>query len=447
MNVHQFYDEGLAQASYAIISQGQIALIDPGRDPKPYLDFAASHHARISVIIETHPHADFVSSHMELYELNEAPIYTSSLTGAEYPHIPFDEGDRIPLGNVVLQAIHTPGHSPDSISVLLLDEQGQPHALFTGDTLFVGDVGRPDLRKDAGNIQAEADILARQLYHTIREKLMKLPHNVRVYPAHGRGSLCGKNIGDDRYSTIGREIRENYAFQPMTEEAFVALILDQLPFVPKYFPYDVKLNKRGAAPFLPSIKAIPTLTALTELASGIMIVDGRAAEQFRSGHVPGSINIPDGPRFETWLGSIISPDERFYLLAADQDHLRTLLEKAAKIGYEQLIEATLPITDGPLKSAHFDPAHFAEHQQEYHIVDIRTRQESASKPIFENAIQIPLPELRERLNEIPTDKPIAVHCAGGYRSAIGSSIVAAALTGTAVEDMGTNIVDFERAAD
>ncbi|PPL00169.1 Glyoxylase, beta-lactamase superfamily II [Parapedobacter indicus] len=445
MNVHRFYDEGLAHASYAIISRNQVALIDPGRNPKPYLDFAVNHHARISAIIETHPHADFVSSHVELYELNEAPIYTSSLAGVGYPYIPFDEGDRIPLGSIQLEAIHTPGHSPDSISILLLDEHAQPHAVFTGDTLFVGDVGRPDLRENVGNIRAEARALARQLYRTTREKLMKLPHDVRVYPAHGPGSLCGKNIGSELDSTIGREIRENYALQPMSEDEFVALVLDQLPFVPKYFAYDVMLNKQGADAFLASIEAIPILVGPHEMRPQVLIVDGRPAEQFRSGHMPGAINIPDGPRFETWLGSVVGPEETCYLLAADPVQLRKLLEKAAKIGYERLIAATLVVTDGPLKSAPFDPEHFASHQQAYTIVDIRNRQESNTQ-IVKNAIQIPLPELRERLQEIPTDKPIAVHCAGGYRSAIGSSILASALTDTIVQDISTHILDVDQAS-
>lgn len=445
MKVHQFYDEGLAHASYAIVSGSQIALIDPGRNPKPYLDFAQSHHARISAIIETHPHADFVSSHVELYELNEAPIYTSSLVGAEYPHIPFDENDRIPLGDVQLQAIHTPGHSPDSISILLLDEQGQPHAVFTGDTLFVGDVGRPDLRENVGNIHAEARALAKQLYHTTRDKLMKLPHNVLIYPAHGPGSLCGKNIGNNRYSTIGQEIRENYALQPMSEETFIALVLEQQPYVPNYFAYDVMLNKRGAAPFLRSIEAIPTLTGPQEMGPHAVVVDSRSAEQFRLGHFPGAINIPDGLRFETWLGSVIDPDERFYLLAGTPDQRMTLLEKAAKIGYERLIEATLITTGGPSASVPFDPKHFADHPQEYTVVDIRNHSESESNPIVENALRIPLPELRERTQEIPTGKPIAVHCAGGYRSAIGSSIIAAALPDAVVQDISTNILEMERA--
>ena len=443
MKVHQFYDEGLAHASYAIVSEDQLALIDPGRNPEPYLKFAEKNHVRITAILETHPHADFVSSHAELHALTEAPVYTSSLTGAGYPYQTFDEGDRIPLGNIQLQSIHTPGHSPDSISILLLNEQGKPHAIFTGDTLFVGDVGRPDLRESVGNIRAEARILAKQLYHTTREKLMTLPQDVVVYPAHGPGSLCGKNIGTDLTSTIGREIRENYALQPMDEDTFVALLLDQLPFVPKYFGYDVMLNKQGAAPFLPSLKAVPVLSGTTEMTATpeALLVDSRPAATFRSGHLPRSINIPDGLRFETWLGSVITPEETFFLLAEDAEQCWNVMEKAAKIGYERLIKGTVILSDGALKSSPFDLNHFAAHQDEYTIVDIRNRQESASKPIFKQAIQIPLPELRDRLTEIPTDKPIAVHCAGGYRSAIGSSILAAALTHTTVQDISTNILN------
>ncbi len=442
MIVHQFYDEGLAHASYAVLSGDQMALIDPARNPKPYLDFAQKHGARISAIIETHPHADFVSSHVELYELNESPIYTSSLVGADYPHIPFDDGDRIPVGDIQLAAIHTPGHSPDSISVLLLDERGHPQAVFTGDTLFVGDVGRPDLRENVGNMRAEARALAKQLFHTTRERLMTLPHHVQVYPAHGPGSLCGKNMGSDLHSTIGREIAENYALQPMSEEAFVTLVLDQQPFVPKYFPYDVMLNKQGAASFLASIERIPALAGPQEMGPQALAIDVRPAAQFQSGHHPGAINIPDGLRFETWLGTIVAPEERFYLLAGDDDQRQTAVEKAAKIGYERLIEATLTTLGGPVRTAPFDPGHFVNHQQDYTVVDIRNPEESQVNPIFDHSIRIPLPELRERIPEIPTDKPIAVHCAGGYRSAIGSSIIAGALPDAIVQDIGTHISDF-----
>ncbi|MFC3197398.1 MBL fold metallo-hydrolase [Parapedobacter deserti] len=445
MNVHQFYDNGLAHASYAILSEGVVALIDPARDPQPYLDFAAQHHAKIQAIIETHPHADFVSSHLELHLLTGAPIYTSRLVGAEYTHQAFDDGDHITLGKIDLEAINTPGHSPDSICVLLRDELRQPYAVFTGDTLFVGDVGRPDLRENVGNITAKASALARQLYHATRHKLMSLPPHVLVYPAHGPGSLCGKNMSNDLHSTIGREVSENYALQPMDEEEFVALVTEQQPFVPKYFEYDVALNKKGANGFSASIEFIPTLKKPVDLVEGITIVDGRPGEQFRAGHLPAAINIPDGLRFETWLGAVINPNEPFYLLAENAAQLQLLVEKAAKIGYEQHIEAKLIITGGPKQSTPFNMDHFIGNPQAYTIVDIRNRQETAANRLFEQSLSIPLPELRERLNQIPTSKPIAVHCAGGYRSAIGSSIIAAAFPEVSVQDISNHILDFTAA--
>lgn len=442
MNVHQFYDNGLAHASYAIVSEGQIALIDPARDPQPYLDFATRHSATIAMVIETHPHADFVSSHLELHQLTGAPIYTSRLVGAEYPHYPFDDGDRIALGQLSLSAINTPGHSPDSICILLSDESNRPHAVFTGDTLFVGDVGRPDLRENVGNITEKATALARQLYHSTRTKLMTLPSDVVVYPAHGPGSLCGKNMGSDLQSTIGREISENYVLQPMSEDAFVALITEQLPFVPKYFGYDVMLNKKGAPAYSASIAAIPTLNRLDERTSDTLTVDSRPSGHFKAGHLPGAINIPDGLRFETWLGSIVHPGEAFQLLAEDAQQLKLTLAKTAKIGYEQQLIAQAVATDGPQRSPVFDLAHFTGNQQDYTIVDIRNRQEAGTHQIFDGSINIPLPDLREQVQLVSGAKPIVVHCAGGYRSAIGSSILAAALPDAVVFDLGTHITDF-----
>ena len=442
MLVHQFYDKGLAHASYAILSEGVMALIDPARDPQPYLDFAKQHEAQISTVIETHPHADFVSCHLELHELTGAVIYTSRLVGAEYPHQPFDDGNHIAVGKVHLKAINTPGHSPDSISILLLDEQGEPYAVFTGDTLFVGDVGRPDLRENVGNITAKAELLAKQLYYSTRQKLMNLPRHVLVYPAHGPGSLCGKNMGDDLYSSIGREVNENYALQTMTEDEFVALITAQQPFVPKYFEYDVALNKKGANAFRKSIDAITTLGSADELEAGITIVDGRPQVQFKAGHLHGSINIPDGLKFETWLGSIIDPSEPFYLVAENHSQLQILIEKAAKIGYEQQVVALVAIDDGASVSTPFDREAFEHQPQRYTVVDIRNLAEVEENPVFNHSIHIPLPELREKVYDLPSEKPIVVHCAGGYRSAIGSSIIAAALANVAVQDMSTHILDY-----
>ncbi|MGV3762099.1 MBL fold metallo-hydrolase [Parapedobacter sp.] len=442
MDIHQFYDEGLAHASYAIWNDGEVALIDPARNPQPYLDFAERHGVKITAVIETHPHADFVSSHLELHHLTGATLYTSALVGAEYPHQPFDDGDRIALGNVWLEAINTPGHSPDSICVLLLDFQNKPHAVFTGDTLFVGDVGRPDLREQVGNITEKSAALARQLYRSTREKLMRLPADVVVYPAHGPGSLCGKNMGEARHSTIGNEISTNYALQPMDEDEFVALIMEQQPFIPRYFEYDVMLNKKGAPAFRASIETIPLFPSPSAFDTSVLVVDGRPQTTFQSGHLAGAYNVPDGLRFETWLGSIVKPGERFYLVAGDNQQLQVLIEKVAKIGYEQQVMGMALATGGNVQMARLDEGHFAKSQKDYTIVDIRNPDEVASNPIFANSLPLPLPELRTHVAGLPTDKPIVVHCAGGYRSAIGASIVAAALPNATVFDLGVRIHEF-----
>jgi len=294
MQVQQFYDDGLAQASYAILSQGKIALVDPGRDPQPYYQFAREHQAEIVAVVETHPHADFVSSHLEIHQTTGATIYINEKVGAEYPHQAFNDGDEITLGNVSLYAMETPGHSPDSNTVILRDEHGNDYAAFTGDTLFIGDVGRPDLREKAGNIKAKREELARMMYHTTREKLMKLNEEVLVYPAHGAGSLCGKNLSDDTVSTIGKELKYNYALQPMSEAEFIDTLLEGQPFIPKYFGFNVDINKAGAPPYEESVKAVPRLENTAEWEAGVLIIDARPEEQFKKGHLKGAINPEAG---------------------------------------------------------------------------------------------------------------------------------------------------------
>ena len=444
VQIQQFYDKGLAQASYAVRCGRQVALIDPGRDPQTYYDFADEHDARIMAIIETHTHADFVSSHLEIAEETGATIYCSKFSKALYPHESFDDGDRISLGSVELHAINTPGHSPDSISILLMDDGAQTRAVFTGDTLFVGDVGRPDLREDAtlGNHQREE--LAAQLYRSTRQRLMSLPHNTRVYLAHGPGSLCGKVTSTDLDSTIGKELITNYALQPMSEQEFVHVLLEDQPFIPKYFSYDVSLNKLGAQPFEDSVRAVPRLQSDAVLANDVLVIDTRPAATFRAGHLPGAINLMDGGKFETWLGSIVGPKEAFYLIADSQIDLDTVIRKTAKIGYETNIRGALltpPVL--PISSPELDLAHVRQRPEEFTIVDIRNYTES-KQPLFLGALHIPLPELRERAQEVPTSKPILVHCAGGYRSAAGASILQAALPGATVYDLGEAIIEFQK---
>lgn len=418
-------------------------VIDPARDPQPYYDFATLHEADIVGVIETHPHADFVSSHLEIHQTTGAIIYVSKLLGAEYPHESFDDGDVIRLDDIKLKAINTPGHSPDSICVLVDDENGNEKALFTGDTLFVGDVGRPDLRENVGNITAQKEDLARQMYHSTREKLMTLPHNLTVYPAHGPGSLCGKSISPDLQSTIGHELRENYALQLMDELTFVKTLIDDQPFIPHYFGYDVELNKKGAPAFKESVASVPRIDKNSPLEKVTLIIDTRSKEEFRNGHVNGAVNLQNGERFETWLGSIVNPGEPFYLIATTDADLDEMIKKAAKIGYEQNIKAALLAPDcAKEKSPLLDLAHFKLHRESYSIIDIRNQIETEKGPKFKNAINMPLPELREKINEIPVDKPIVVHCAGGYRSAAGASILAGQITTVPVYDLGEVVLEF-----
>lgn len=444
MKIHQFYDKGLAHGSYAVMRNGRMIVVDPARDPQPYYDFATLNEADIVGVIETHPHADFVSSHLEIHQTTGAVIYVSKLAGAGYPHESFDDGDIIQLDDVKLKAINTPGHSPDSICVLVEDQYGNERALFTGDTLFVGDVGRPDLRENVGNITAKKEALARQMYHSTREKLMTLPPEIIVYPAHGPGSLCGKNMSPDLQSTIGRELRENYALQLMDELAFVKKLTEDQPFIPKYFGHDVELNRNGAPSFQESVDAVFRPGKDFKPEKHILIVDTRSKEEFKKGFVKGSINLQDGEKFETWLGSIIGPGEPFYLIAANRDDLDRVIKKAAKIGYEQNITAALlPPANATEKLPELNLNDFKSHPEHYTIVDARNPNETDDGLIFDHACTIPLPELRERLDEIPTDKPIVAHCAAGYRSAAAASIIRRKITGVPVYDLGEVVKELE----
>ena len=442
MIIHQFYDKGLAHASYAIIRTGKMVVIDPSRDPQPYYDFAKLHEADIVGVIETHPHADFVSSHLEIHQTTGATIYVSKLTGAEYPHQTFDDGDVVELYDIKLKAINTPGHSPDSICILLEDEHRHNAAIFTGDTLFVGDVGRPDLREDVGNITSKKEEMAKQMYHSTREKLMRLPANVVVYPAHGPGSLCGKNMSPDLHSTIGREIRENYALQLMDELQFVKTLTADQPFVPKYFGWDVEMNKKGATALEKTITAVLKYSSIEK---NILIIDTRPKADFRNGHLKGSINLQNGEKFETWLGSIIGPDEQFYLIAKTDSELDFMINKTAKIGYEGNIKAALLTPDNAIeKSVDLDLSDFKANEQNYTVIDVRNLGEVNAGTLFNDPVIIPLPELRERIREIPTDKPIVVHCAAGYRSAAAASIISAKIKNVPVYDLGEAILEIDK---
>ncbi|SDL92272.1 Glyoxylase, beta-lactamase superfamily II [Catalinimonas alkaloidigena] len=446
MKIEQIYDKALAHGSYAIVSEGQVALVDPGRDPQPYLDFAEKHHGTIVAVFETHPHADFASSHLEFQQRFGATVYINPKVGVSYPFLPLQHGDEVRIGKVTFRALFTPGHSPDHNAYLLLDEAGKPHAVFTGDSLFVGDVGRPDLREGAGHVKANRKELAGMMYDTVNTVFAPLPDDVLVYPAHGAGSLCGKNMSTELYSTIGQQKEENWAFHVKEKQAFVESFLDGQPFIPKYFPYDVELNRKGADPLAESIERVPRLASAEALEKGVLIVDTRNQEAFKAGHLNGALNIQnkEGDKFETWLGALVSPTESFYLVAEDEEALAAAIVRAAKIGYEKLIKGALVNpAQAPVKSDRLDLNEFKAHPERYTIVDIRNQSEVATGKIFDSAVEIPLPELRDRSGELATDKPIVVHCAGGYRSAAGASILERKLAGATVYDLSEAVKEFK----
>lgn len=451
MEIIQFEDKGLSHFSYSIIDGGEMAIIDPARNPQPYFDLAKQKNIKITNVIETHPHADFVSSHLEIAIKTGATIYVSKLVGAEYPHQEYNDGDAILLGKSMLKAIDTPGHSPDSISIIAIDETGKEIAVFTGDTLFIGDCGRPDLREQAGAITAKREELAASMYHSLRNKLMVLPNDVLVYPAHGSGSLCGKGLSDQNVSRIGAEKISNWSLQELSEFDFVKELLSDQPFIPKYFPFDVSINKKGADNFDESIAAVNKREPVTcvgcanSLRKDVLIIDTRPEDQFKKSHLKHAVNLMNDLRFETWLGSIVNPGESFYLIAENDTVLDELIERAAKIGYEKQIELAFVADFGTEKMATFDSSGFHGNEEAYTIVDIRNASEIKAKPIFSNAIHIPLYELRERTNEIPVHKPILVHCAGGYRSAAGSSIIKSKLNdNVAVFDLSEKVKEFSK---
>lgn len=436
MQIKQWEDKNLAHFSYAILSdcEKKIILIDPSRNPQPYLDYAKENNASVIGIIETHPHADFVSSHVEISELTDATIYVNSLVGVSYKHTAFEDGNTIELGKIKLTALHTPGHSPDSISILL-EHDGKQKAVFTGDTLFIGDCGRPDLREGAGNLRRTRVELAKKMYHTLRDKLMPINDDVVLYPAHGAGSLCGKGLSQANSSTMGQEKQTNWSLQPMTEEAFVNSLLSDQPFIPAYFPYDVEINRKGAAAFEQSIQLVKIGSAIMQetdaerLDTTLPIIDVRKEDEYKKGHLPNSINLMEGGKFETWLGSILRPEESFYLAGESEAQLHKLIQRAAAIGYETQIKEAFVLQYATVSEPVINVQAFKENPDAFTIVDVRNSNEvKAGKP-FANSISIPLPELRSRVGEIPIHKPIVVHCAAGYRSAAGSSIIKSALNG------------------
>ncbi|PKD16164.1 sulfurtransferase [Salegentibacter salinarum] len=445
MKIKQFKDDPLAHYSYALVSNGEMALVDPSRNPMQYYKYAEENNAKLVAVFETHPHADFVSGHLQIQQETGSTIYISKKVGVEYTHTPFDEGDEVKIGNASIKAIHTPGHSPDSLT-FIAEENGET-IMFSGDTLFIGDVGRPDLREKAGNMKAKRVELAKQMYKTMQTKFNDLPDDTIIYPAHGAGSLCGKNMSDASSSTLGNERQGNWAFKDQTEEEFVKEILKDQPFIPSYFGFSVELNRKGAINVQKAKYEVPVKLYVDSVKKeGITVVDTRDGDAYKKGHLPNSINImarSESDKFETWLGAIIEPEEEFYLVAEGVDQIDELLERTAKIGYEKQMKGVVTLSEKVSKSSdEFNLEDFKANKDKYTIVDIRNESEIAEGKIFDDAKAIPLNELRNRADELPDDKPFMVHCAGGYRSAAGSSILENKFKNTKVYDLSEAIKEF-----
>jgi glyoxylase-like metal-dependent hydrolase (beta-lactamase superfamily II)/rhodanese-related sulfurtransferase len=421
MYFQQFYLTCLSHASYMLGSEGVAAMVDPQRDVSLYVDEAAAQGLKIEYIIETHLHADFVSGHRELAERTGAKIYLGARAGATFPHVDARDGDEIRFGRVVLRFLETPGHTIESVSVAVtdLDRRETPYAVLTGDTLFIGDVGRPDLSPDLTPQQ-----LAGMLFDSLHRKLLPLGDDVEVYPAHGAGSLCGKQMRPERQSTIGKERALNYALRPASKDEFVRLLTAELPERPGYFALDAEINRSGA-PALTEMKPIPELTA-EQIPPGAIVLDTRPSPQFFAGHIPGAVHIALAGQYASFAATILGLEKHIVLVAEDEEHLQESRLRLARVGIERVIgslKGGMPQWTGPVAEIHQVSAEDLRREMaDIQIVDVRREAEFADGHI-EGAKLMPLHKLESLISTLDHDRPIAVHCKGGYRSAIGCSLI------------------------
>ena len=432
VHVEQFFLGCLAHASYLVSSEGVAAVIDPQRDVDIYLEAAREKGLRIAHIIETHLHADFVSGHHELAERTGARIYLGAGSGARFPHTAIKDGDSIQFGNCRLDFLQTPGHTVESVCIVMTDlaEPSRPKAVFTGDTLFVGDVGRPDLSGDHTPQE-----LAALLYASLHEKLLKLPDETEIYPAHGAGSLCVRQMSTERSSTIGKERRTNYALQARSCEEFIHLLTDSLPPRPEYFGREVELNRQGAAAMaeLPPPQPVRAPEVRRLQSEGAIVLDTRPAMQFAVAHVPGSLHIALSGQYASWAARILGLDQRIILVGEDADHLRESQLRLARVGIENVqacledgiagwIQGGYELDYIPQISAQEFEELRAGEKDRIAVLDVREPGEVAAGAI-ENSIHIPLGQLSSRTGELDREKLLVVHCKGGYRSSIATSIL------------------------
>lgn len=434
MNIEQIYTGCLAQGAYYIESKGEVAIIDPLREVKPYLNRAKQNDAKIKYIFETHFHADFVSGHLTLAKETGAPIVFGPNAKPSFEAIIAEDEQEFKLGDITITALHTPGHTMESTTYLLRDNNGKDHAIFSGDTLFLGDVGRPDLAQKMG-VLTEKD-LAGFLYDSLREKIMPLSDDVIVYPAHGAGSACGKNMMKETVDTLGNQKQMNYALRAdMTKEEFIAEVTEGLLPPPQYFPANVKLNKEGYEDIDEILnrgihELSPDAFEVAANETAAVILDVRHQGDFANGHIPRSIFIGIDGSFAPWVGALIADIKQPILLVTEEGREEEAITRLSRVGFDN----TLGYLKGGFESwkkaaKEYDTVHsitaeqfkkeLAENKQP--VFDVRKKSEYLSEHVLD-ANNTPLNFLNDHLAEFP-DTPFFIHCAGGYRSMIASSIL------------------------
>ena len=435
--LEQYYLGCLAHASYLIGDEktGIAAVVDPQRDIAQYLAFATEHNLQIKHVFLTHLHADFVAGHLELRDRVGATIYLGAKAQAEYLFIPLSDGSVVEFGRVRLKALETPGHTPESISILVYDldrSDSEPHAVLTGDTLFVGDVGRPDLRAALG---WSASDLGALLFDSLQTKLMLLPDASLVYPAHGAGSLCGKAISKETFSTIGEQRRLNYALQPMSKKAFIELVTADQPEAPPYFVYDAVLNSKER-PTLDEtlereLKPLTLDAVLALQADGAQILDTRDPDEFGAAHLAGSINIGLGGQYATWAGTVLDRTHPIVIIA-DPGRENEAAVRLGRIGFDhvagylqnglQSLESRPDLIAFTERVSPQFAAELLSSSQPPLVIDVRTPREREQKHIG-GSLGMPLNHLVASLVTLPKNGPLIVYCAGGYRSSIAASLL------------------------
>ncbi len=437
MNIEQIYTGCLAQGAYYITSNGEAAIIDPLREVQPYLDRLEKDNVKLKYVFETHFHADFVSGHLDLSKKTGAPIVYGATAEPEFESIIAEDNQEFKIGEITIKALHTPGHTMESTTYLLLDENGKEHAIFSGDTLFIGDVGRPDLAQKAAHMTQEQ--LAATLFHSLRDKIMVLPDQTIVYPAHGAGSACGKNMSKETVSTIGEQKKLNYALRAdMTEKEFVEEVTDGLLPAPAYFGMNVAMNKKGYSSLDDVMKKgkQPLEVDAFEVAAeeaGALILDTRNPKEFYKGFVPQSINIGIDGGFAPWVGAMIRDTNQPILIITDKGREEETIIRLSRVGFDNILgylngsfEAWKAAGKEVDKVDRISPEEFANRfdKEKSKVIDIRKEGEYAAEHIDEAYLK-PLSDINDWVKDINPEQHFFMHCAGGYRSMIAASILQA----------------------